>query len=646
MRFDSIVRRVVSAFVVMHVFSVAVVVFALLVICVSGHGQSCPKEQCSCSEGCTREFWYWSSSNSFSWYSFLRKPWPVPDQQSIVDALAHPHSEDRTLCAVKWIEVVKMEVGKHPEQGDTVFGRPQIVLARRWISSHLSMWTGACSTARIDELVDLAGKLLEESCGTVVSSTSEMGKNMLQLASTLHLYTGGTLGPGTCGCGDGIVQDPEDCDLGKDLNGREGSCCSEKCEIVTVGTLCRQSRGTCDIEEYCTGQDSECPEDAFVPEDDVCREAIGPCDRPERCSGTGPDCPRDGLRRAGYVCREAEGACDVSEICDGNGVDCPEDDVREVDSVCRPSAGACDVPEMCDGLSKTCPEDRVLPKGTPCREPPEPDHCECIDVCDGSVGICSEHETLTSFEYAITLDTLRDRFDEEGKLDGSHGTIPWSSTSWSLHSGGSGQHVSLGRGKLNVTFVSSPGISAYRPLPDLRDHRRLADMRLHGKVVLSKVSAPLMVTIAVSAKSCNSLDPEDVVWCGVARSASSQRKTTRPLRTPSGREVQCDALNLARRLSFQAPVDPKPFRDDDDDDNNGNQGCIAISTGLAEDKIAVGSMPTTLLFDDLQIDMRTEAKMNEARACGTILVPDPGQVVGTGTCPLRCPESPGCLGAL
>lgn len=624
-------------------FHVTTVAFSVLFLCwmvgVSGHGYTCPQQECSCQGGCTRDFWYWKSYNSFSWYSFLRKPWPVPDQQSVIDALAYPHSEDRPICGVKWIEVLKMEVGKHPEQGDTVFGRPQIVLARHWISSHLSIWKGACSTRRIDEIITLAGQLLQESCGTVVPSDSDIGHSMLQLATTIHSYTEGVIGPGSCGCGDGIVQDPEDCDLGKDLNGKTGSCCSEKCELVPVGTVCRPSGGLCDIKEYCTGVDPECPPEAFVSADAICREAVGPCDRPERCTGDGPECPRDGLRRSGYVCREAEGACDVSEVCDGASVECPEDAIRDADSVCRPSAGTCDVPEMCDGLSKECPEDRVLPKGTPCRDSSEPDPCNCIDVCDGDAGICPEHDPLTSFDYAITVDTLRDRFDEEGKLDGSHGTIPWSSTSWSLHNRGSGQQVSLGGGKLNVTFVSSPGISAYRPLPELRDRERLTDMTLHGKVVLSKVSAPLMTTISVAAKPCESLDLNDVVWCGVVRSASSQRRTTLPLRTPSGREVQCDALNLARRLAFQASVETKPFHD-------GGEGCIAISTGLADDKIVVGSMPTTLLFDDLQIDMRTEVQMKSTRPCGTILVPDPGQVVGTGTCPLQCPGSPGCLGIL
>lgn len=606
---------------------------AFLVLLLAGlaaaHMYDCRKEECSCDGHCTNAFPYWKSHNAYSWFSFARRPWPVPSGASPVDVLAHPHSEDRAVCGVKWFEILKLEVGK---PNDPHWGRPQIDLAREWVAARLNRWAGACTTPRLDELVATAGGLLGEWCGTTVLSASDPGEAMLQLSATLKLYNGGGLGPGACGCGDGIVQEREDCDLG-DANGAPGSCCTDKCSLAPAGTPCRDSAGPCDLAEYCTGSDPVCPPDGFEPEETVCRASRGACDRPEHCTGTAAQCPHDGLRREGWVCRAADGLCDRAELCDGASPECPADGIHDAGHACREAAGDCDIPEVCDGKTRACPLDQLLPRGTPCREAAAGDPCDCTDVCDGQAAACPAHDPLERFEYAIRTDTVVDAFD--GGDSGSSGTLPWGDSSWIFYELGAGQDVAIRDGSLEVTYVSASGTSARRTLPALRDPAHLASIALKGKVVLSKAAAPVRVTIAVGPGHCADLTQDDVAWCGIVRSASEDRVTTEPLVTPSGREVPCDALNLARRLLFRADVDPRPFRE------ASGPGCLAIWTGVAEG--SVGSRPTTLLFNDLRLEVQTEVPTEGPSACGTILIPEAGQTVATGTCPLACPGSPGCL---
>ena len=40
-----------------------------------------------------------------------------------------------------------------------------------------------------------------------------------------------------------------------------GACCTEQCRFVPLGTTCRAPAQECDIEEYCSGDASTCPQD-------------------------------------------------------------------------------------------------------------------------------------------------------------------------------------------------------------------------------------------------------------------------------------------------------------------------------------------------------------------------------------------------
>ena len=69
------------------------------------------------------------------------------------------------------------------------------------------------------------------------------------------LATYGTL------CGNGAVDDGEACDSGE----AGDTCCTNSCQLVAKGTVCRGAVDTCDVEERCDGESTVCPEDQAAP---------------------------------------------------------------------------------------------------------------------------------------------------------------------------------------------------------------------------------------------------------------------------------------------------------------------------------------------------------------------------------------------
>lgn len=92
-------------------------------------------------------------------------------------------------------------------------------------------------------------------------------------------------------CGNGIREGAEECDCGgaaacandpccnsnctfkgpATCSPKHDSCCSASCGFATNGTLCRSSRGVCDVAEYCNGTAASCPADGFVADGTTCQ---------------------------------------------------------------------------------------------------------------------------------------------------------------------------------------------------------------------------------------------------------------------------------------------------------------------------------------------------------------------------------------
>ena len=91
-------------------------------------------------------------------------------------------------------------------------------------------------------------------------------------------------------CGNGIVEEGEDCDCGGASTCASNQCCDattckfksgatcddsndnccKSCHFAATGTVCRPSTGVCDPQETCSGQNATCPPDVTSPDGQKC----------------------------------------------------------------------------------------------------------------------------------------------------------------------------------------------------------------------------------------------------------------------------------------------------------------------------------------------------------------------------------------
>ncbi|UYV79269.1 ADAM22 [Cordylochernes scorpioides] len=104
-------------------------------------------------------------------------------------------------------------------------------------------------------------------------------------------------------CGNGIVDEGEDCDCGKfeecpkrdpccdpitcklvlEAECSEGPCC-ENCKLRPLGYPCRTTQNDCDLPEVCDGQSGQCPEDVYKMNGTPCKSGycyFGSCPIPD-----------------------------------------------------------------------------------------------------------------------------------------------------------------------------------------------------------------------------------------------------------------------------------------------------------------------------------------------------------------------------
>ena len=68
------------------------------------------------------------------------------------------------------------------------------------------------------------------------------------------------------------------CQLVAGAECRAGQCCQSDCKFQPYGTVCRASESNeCDIEEYCTGDNADCPRDVFLQNLSPCMDNDSYC---------------------------------------------------------------------------------------------------------------------------------------------------------------------------------------------------------------------------------------------------------------------------------------------------------------------------------------------------------------------------------
>ncbi|KAM9837684.1 disintegrin and metalloproteinase domain-containing protein 9 [Aulostomus maculatus] len=99
---------------------------------------------------------------------------------------------------------------------------------------------------------------------------------------------------GTATCGNGLLEEGEECDCGtpKECKSKccdaatckltpgsacaQGFCCSN-CQIQVAGTPCRTSVDACDLPEYCNGTSAFCPDDFYIMDGFNCQNDAAYC---------------------------------------------------------------------------------------------------------------------------------------------------------------------------------------------------------------------------------------------------------------------------------------------------------------------------------------------------------------------------------
>ncbi|XP_064878049.1 disintegrin and metalloproteinase domain-containing protein 33 [Oncorhynchus nerka] len=122
-------------------------------------------------------------------------------------------------------------------------------------------------------------------------------------------------------CGNGFVEDGEECDCGEPEECSNDCCnanncslkaeaqcahgvCCEGCKLKQAGTMCRGPAGACDLPEYCTGGSPYCPSNVYLLDGSSCQYGHAYCYN-GMCLTHEQQC----LQLWGYGARPAHDAC-------------------------------------------------------------------------------------------------------------------------------------------------------------------------------------------------------------------------------------------------------------------------------------------------------------------------------------------------
>ncbi|KAF9259896.1 hypothetical protein L218DRAFT_907767 [Marasmius fiardii PR-910] len=131
-------------------------------------------------------------------------------------------------------------------------------------------------------------------------------------------------------CGNGIVEDGEDCDPGSGVTSPccdsttckftsgakcdplSSLCCTDQCQFASAGQVCRPSKDDkCDVEEKCTGDSGKCPNDVFKPDGESCGDGELKC-ASGLCTSVAKQCQSQGASmNLTEECRQPQTTCEL-----------------------------------------------------------------------------------------------------------------------------------------------------------------------------------------------------------------------------------------------------------------------------------------------------------------------------------------------
>ncbi|CAL9699255.1 unnamed protein product [Knipowitschia caucasica] len=158
---------------------------------------------------------------------------------------------------------------------------------------------------------------------------------------------------GVSRCGNGLLEDGEQCDCGTPEECKDKCCdaatckftrgsvcaagrCCHNCQLKVAGTPCRRSEDSCDLPEFCNGTFAFCPDDFYIMDGLQCEEPGGAYCYEGRCQTYDYQCRQlfipDPAIKAADICFSAAnirgnqfGNC--GEPSPGNFIKCPVADV-------------------------------------------------------------------------------------------------------------------------------------------------------------------------------------------------------------------------------------------------------------------------------------------------------------------------------
>lgn len=174
-------------------------------------------------------------------------------------------------------------------------------------------------------------------------------------------------------CGDGFIDQDEECDDGDGVNGTLDSCCDATCLFQVGGTACGdQTDDVCNAANTCDGA-GVC-QDNFADSSTTCGDEGNECAIADTCDGAG-SCTDNGFELDGTACGDGPTECSGQDTCDGAGVCNPNHEAAG--TTCTDDALFCSGDETCDG-SGAC-----VSSGDPCAgdQTCYEDQDMCVDNC-------------------------------------------------------------------------------------------------------------------------------------------------------------------------------------------------------------------------------------------------------------------------